>query len=185
MTPRTLPRRQSQAAAILILLAVATLIYLVIIGPLISGFSERAAQRAQLVLQYRANNRNITAIPRLRRTADAHERLLSDFVMTAPDAATAGEALRQRLQTAIITLGGDFRGGEDITAPSGKAAARVTARISASKLNQLLASTQNDKPFLTLTALVIGADEALVTGQISTLDVQIEASIPFRPAAKR
>ena len=85
MMPGTLPRRQSQAAAILILLAVAALSYLVIIGPLISGFTERAAHRNQLALQYRVNNRNITAIPRLRRMADAHERLLSDFVMTAPE----------------------------------------------------------------------------------------------------
>lgn len=186
MTTRTLTTRQSQAAALLILLALLAFIALVIVGPLVSGFYERAAQRRQLALQYSANERNIAAIPRLRRLAEAHEQSLGDFVLTAPDAASAGEALRQRLQTAIITLGGEFRGGEDIPAPSaGQAATRITARISSSQLNLLLVSIQNSKPFLTITALVIGADEALVTGQASALDVQIEASIPYRPAAKR
>jgi general secretion pathway protein M len=186
MTTPTLSPRQSQAAALFILLALLTFVTLVIVQPLVSGFYERAAQRRQLALQYSANDRNIAAIPRLRRMAEAHERLLGDFVLTAPDAASAGEALRQRMQTAIITLGGDFRGGEDIPPPAaGQAAARITARISSNQLNLLLASIQNSKPFLTITALVIGADEALVTGQASTLDVQIEASIPYRPAAKR
>jgi hypothetical protein len=184
MTARTLSPRQSQAAALLIALALLAFIALVIVGPLISGFYERAAQRKQLALQYSANERNIAAIPRLRRMAQAHEQLLGDFVLNAPDAASAGEALRQRLQTAIIALGGDFRGGEDIPAPApGQAGTRITARITSSQLNLLLASIQNSKPYLTITALVIGADEALVTGQASALDVQIEASIPYRPAA--
>ena len=186
MSARNLSPRQSQALALLTLLALLAFVALVIVGPLISGFYERAAQRQQFALQYSANERNISAIPRLRRLARAHEKLLGDFVLEAPDAASAGETLRQRLQTAIIALGGDFRGGEDIPAAvAGQAAARITARLSASQLNQLLASAQNSKPYLTITALVIGADEALVTGQASALDVQIEVSIPYRPAAKR
>jgi hypothetical protein len=185
MMALALSRRQAQVAAVLILLALLALIYAIIIGPLVSGFYERAAQRKQLALQYSANDRNIAGIPRLRRMAEAHEQLLGDFVLTAPDAATAGEALRQRLQTGIIGTGGEFRGGEDIPAAAGQAATRITARISSNQLNLLLAGVQNSKPFLTITALVIGADEALVTGQASTLDVQIEASIPYRPATKR
>lgn len=189
MSARGLSPRQSQAAALLILLALlAFLAFLafVIVGPLIAGFQERAAQREQLALQYSANVRNVAAIPRLRRLAGTHEQLLGDFLLEAPDEAGAGEALRQRLQAAIIALGGEFRGAEDIAAPApGQAAVRVTARLSESQLSQFLASAQNSKPYLTITALVIGADEALVTGQASALDVQLEASIPFRPSAKR
>lgn len=181
MTARTLSSGQSRAIAVLILLSLIALVALVIVGPLVSGFYEREAQRQQLALQYSANARNIAAIPRLRRLAKEHERLLGDFVVTAPDAASASEVLRSRLQTAIVSLGGDFRGGEDILAPAGQAATRITARISAGQLNALLANLQNSRPFLTITALVIGADDALVTGQISALDVQIEASIPHRP----
>jgi hypothetical protein len=186
MSARSLTPRQSQAAALLILLAVLAFIAFLIVGPLIAGFQDRAAQREQLALQYSANTRNIAAIPRLRRMAAAHEQLLGDFLLEAPDAASAGEALRQRLQTAITALGGEFRGGEDIaSADGGRAAARITARLSEGQLAALLASAQNSRPYLTITALVIGADEALVTGQASALDIQIEASIPFRPAAKR
>ncbi len=183
MTARTLSSGQSRMIAVLILLGLIALVALVIVGPLVSGFYEREAQRQQLALQYSANARNIAAIPRLSRMAKEHERLLGDFVVTAPDAASAGEALRSRLQTAIVSLGGDFRGGEDIPAPAGQAATRVTARISTGQLNALLANLQNSRPFLTITALVIGADDALVTGQVSALDVQIEASIPRRPVA--
>ena len=180
MSARSLSPRQAQAAALLILLGLLAFVAFVIVGPLVSGFQERAAQREQLALQYSANARNIAAIPRLRRMARAHEQLLGDFVLEAPDAASAGEVLRQRLQTAIIALGGDFRGGEDIpAAAAGQAAARITARLSASQLNQLLANAQNSRPYLTITALVIGADEALVTGQTSALDVQIEASVSY------
>lgn len=186
MSTRSLSPRQAQAVALLILLAVLAFLAFGIVGPLIAGFQERAAQREQYALQFSANARNIAAIPRLRRMAEAHEQLLGDFLLDAPDAATAGEALRQRLQTAIVALGGEFRGGEDIaSADAGKAAVRVTARLSESQLKQLLANAQNAKPYLTLTTLVIGADEALVTGQTSALDVQLEASIPYRPAAKR
>jgi hypothetical protein len=185
MTGSMSSRRQAQAAALLILVGLLALITMVIVGPLVSGFYERAAQRKQLAVQYNINNRNIAAIPRLHRLAKEHERLLGDFVTTAPDSASAGEALRQRLQTAIITMGGDFRGGEDIPAPARQAAIRVTARIPSNQLNLLLANIQNTKPFLTITALVVGADEALITGQASALDVQIEASIPYRVAAKR
>jgi hypothetical protein len=186
MSARSLSPRQSQAAAVLILLALLAFLAFVIVGPLIAGFQERAAQRDQLALQYSANARNIAAIPRLRRMAEAHEHLLGDFLLDAPDAASAGEALRQRLQTAIVALGGEFRGGEDIASTdNGRAAVRITARLSEGQLKQLLASAQNSKPYLSITTLVIGADEALVTGQASALDVQIEASIPYRPAAKR
>ncbi|WP_298167183.1 type II secretion system protein GspM [Novosphingobium sp.] len=186
MSARSLTPRQSQTAAVLILLVMLVVVAFLIVGPLIAGFQERAAQREQLALQYSANVRNIAAIPRLRRMAGAHEQLLGDFLLEAPDAATAGEALRQRLQASIIALGGEFRGGEDIApAAGGEAAVRITARLSEGQLSQLLASVQNSKPYLTITSVVVGADEALVTGQASALDVQIEASIPYRPAAKR
>ncbi len=100
MSARSLTPRQSQTAAVLILLVMLVVVAFLIVGPLIAGFQERAAQREQLALQYSANVRNIAAIPRLRRMAGAHEQLLGDFLLEAPDAATAGEALRQRLQAA-------------------------------------------------------------------------------------
>ena len=180
---RQLSRRESRLIALLILIATIALVYFVLAVPVISSFSASAEKRKELALHYAANKRIIDSIPRLRVTAQEHNRMASDYILTAADAGNAGEILRQRLQTAVLAIGGEFRGAEDIAAPPHAAATRFTARMSWPQLLSLLASLQNSRPFLTLSSLTVSANDALVTGRATTLDVQLEASIPFHPAA--
>jgi hypothetical protein len=52
-------------------------------------------------------------------------------------------------------------------------------------LTQFLLVLENTRPFITITALAVRADDTLVTGQATTLEVTLEAAISFHPAAAR
>ena len=184
MNFRPLSKREARLVAVLILIALIAAVYLGVIAPLVSGFAERAEQRRELAVRYEANGRIIAAIPRLRRLAEAHNRMAGDYMLAAPDAAVAGELLRQRLQTAVLAVGGEFRGGEDIAAPPRTVATRISARLSWPQLLALLPALENARPFLTISSLSIGADDALITGRATTLDVELETTIPFHPATR-
>ena len=182
---RTLSPREARLIAILVLLALVALAYLAVIQPILSGFAERADQRQQLQMRFAANERMIAAIPRLRRQAESQNRLVPRFALTAANPGAASELLRDRLQASVAAAGGDFRGGEDLAVAGGMVGTRINARLTAAQLNILVAQIQNSSPLITITALTIGADDALVTGRAETLDVQIEASVPYRPAQSR
>lgn len=182
---RPLSPRESRLVAVLILVAVVALAQFAVIAPIMHGFADRAEQRRELRARYAANDRMIAAIPRLRRQAETRNALLRHYTLAAPDPGAAAEMLRDRLQSAVTAIGGDPRGGEDIPAPPGTVAARVNARLASPQLTALLVTLQNARPAITVTAMAISADDALVSGQSTTLDVQLEASIPFRPALAR
>jgi len=161
------------------------LLDVVIVQPMLGGFADRARQRQALLARYAANERLIGAIPRLGREAARRDRQLASYRLAAPDAGAAADALRDRLEAAATAVGGDFHGGEDIVGPPGKVVTRVAVRLTAAQLTQFLALVQNARPFVTITALAVSADNTLVTGKATTLDVSLEAAIAYKPAAAR
>lgn len=185
MNGRTLSPREARLIAILVLVAVIALVWLLVVGPIAAGFAERSAQRTELGLRLAANDRLIASVPRLRRAAEARDRALGAVIQIAPDAATANGALRDRLQAAVVATGGSFRGAEDLPATRTRVACRLRARLSPDQLNRFLVLVQNTRPALVITSLVVGGEDALVTGRASDLDVQLEASLPVRLAASR
>jgi len=182
---RSLSTREQRLVALLVLVALVALAYFAVLAPLFGGFAERAAQREQLARQYQGNLRKVAAIPRLRRLAATRIAAGADYALRAADSAEAGEILRARVQTAALAAGGEFLSGEDVAAPAQTAVVRVTLRLTYAALLQLIETLENSRPYLTITSLAIGSDEALVSGQGSKLDVQLELSIPFKPAAAR
>lgn len=182
----TLSPRESRLLAVLLLVAVVAVGDLVLVQPVLDGFAARAQQRQQLLARYAANDRLIGAIPRLRRQAAQRDRQVADYTLSAPDAATAADMLRARVEAAAIAVGGDFHGSEDIAPTPGRLpdhiAIRAALRLSAAQLTQALLRLENTRPFITITALSIRADDTLVTGQAATLEVSLEAAIAFRPA---
>ncbi|MFK9781021.1 hypothetical protein ACJEM9_24915, partial [Escherichia coli] len=74
---RALSPREARLVAVLILIALIALVQGLVIGPIISGFAARSAERADLTLRYAANDRMIAAIPRLRRQAQARNAALA------------------------------------------------------------------------------------------------------------
>ena len=182
---RNLSPREARMVAVLVLISLIAIADIAVVQPLIDGFADRAEERSDLLARYSANDRTIAAIPRLRREAEAQNRLLPRYTLAANDAASADEALRDRMQPVFTTVGGDFRGGEDVAAAPGMADARISGRLSNEQLLAALARLQNAEPYLTITGLEVGADEALVTGKAANLDVQIEAAIPYHATAAR
>lgn len=186
-----LSRRESRLLAVLLLVGAVALTDLAIVEPLLGGFAERARQRQELFARYAANDRLIGAIPRLGREAARRDAQLAAYELPAADAAAAADALRDRLQAAAIAVGGDFHGAEDIAQPpgsnhaAGSVATRVALRLSAAQLPQFLALVENARPYVTIDALTVHAEDTLVTGQAPTLEVSLEAAIAYRSAPAR
>ncbi len=188
---RQLSRRESRILAVALLLASVSLADVVLVQPVFDGFSARAQARQVLLARHAANDRLIAAIPRLGREAALRDRQLASYALSAPDAATAADNLRDRLEAATTAVGGDFHGGEDLPGSGGASGAnrivatRVILRLSAGQLTQFLARVQNTRPFIIINALAVRADDTLVTGKATTLDVNLEAAIAYRPARAR
>jgi hypothetical protein len=176
---RALSKREARLVAVLILIAVLVVTDLALVQPLLDGFADRAEARARLIARYGANERLIAAVPRLVREAERRDRALVRYVLPAHDAGTAADALRQRIQTATSAVGGDFRGSEDVPAPPGVVTTRASLRLTAPQLGRLLALLENSRPLITVTALSVGADDALVTGHATDLDVQIDCNLDY------
>lgn len=184
LSQKALSLREARLVAILVTLALIALVWIAIVSPILGSFTQRAQQRTELVARLAANDRTIAAIPSLRRAAQAHDAALTQSAIAAPDTAAATGMLRDRLQAALVEAGGAFRGAEDLPPLAGRVTCRLRARLSPDQLTRFLASVQNARPALVITALTVGAEDALVTGSTSNLDVQLEASVPFVPARR-
>jgi hypothetical protein len=182
---RPLSRRERRLVALLILAGLAALLWYGLVAPIAGGFANRAEQRAQLRLRYAHNVRTIALVPRLGKQAAREAAAAAPFRLAAPGVEQGRDALKDRLQRAVEAAAGEFRDVADVDGRPGWLRARVTARLTLSQLNLLLGQLQNNPPWLAIESLSISANDSLVTGQSSTMDVQLEASVPFRPAAAR
>ncbi len=178
---RALSRRESRAVAILILLAAVTLLLLAVIEPLADGFSQRAEARARLIARHDANARLIAAVPRLVREAARRDAAIDRYALSVADPSVAVDMLRQRISAATTAVGGDFRGSDDGPALPGKATIHAAVRVRAEQLNRLLMVLENAHPLIMVTALTVNADDALVTGGATDLDVQFDLAVALRP----
>jgi hypothetical protein len=180
---RSVSARERKLIAVALLLALVGLVQWLIIGPLLGGFSERAAQRSALQVQYEHASRTIATIPRLRRMAEVNRQELALFTIAASDAEKAGSLLEDRLRAAVEAKGGDLRASGHEGSDSALSKANVAARMPLDQLVKLLTQLQNQPPYLVIESLSIGADEALASQKAGPLDVKIEVSIPFVVAA--
>lgn len=177
--------RERRLMALLILTGLVALAYLGVVAPIMAGFAARAERRDQLTLRYVHNLRTIGSIPRLRRQAEERRRAIGSFVIEARGVEAGREQLKERLRRAIERAGAEFREAGDGEGRPGWVRARASARMTLRQLTATLDQLQNGPPWLVVETLSVGANDALVNGQLSTMDVQIEVSIPLRPASAR
>lgn len=180
---RRLSQRESRLVAVLLLVGLVAVGWLLLIAPVIDGFAERREAREALRLAYARNARLINAVPAMRRRAERLEAASGDFVLRAPSAAVARDRLRTRLRTALVASGGQVTAAQDVPAPAGQARAWVQGRMTLAQLNQMLATLSNTPPYLIIESVRVTADRALQTGQLDSLDIRLEASIPLAAAA--
>lgn len=179
---RRLSQRESRLVAALVLIALVAVGWLLLVAPLIDGFAERREERETLRMAYARNARLINAVPAMRRRAEGLAAASSDFVLRAPSASAARDRLRTRLRTALVANGGQVTAAQDVPAAPGQARAWVQGRMTLAQFNQLLAALSNARPYLVIESVRVTADRALQTGQLDTLDVRLEASIPIATA---
>lgn len=177
--------RERKLVALLILVALIAILWFAIVAPISAGFSARSQQRDQLNLRYLHNQRTIASVPRLRRQAEDARRNIETYVIRAPGAEAGREVLKERVQRIVERSGGEVRGSGDAEAQAGWARATITARMSLPQLVSTLDQLQNTPPWIIVENLSVEANDALVTGQSSAMDVHIEIAIPFRSAAAR
>lgn len=183
LTPQS--ARERRLVALLILLAAIALAWLLLVAPVLAGFAERAQRREALALQYAHNLRTIGAIPRLRRQAERQRAATRGYVLDAADVEAGRELVKARLQDAVEANGGEYREGSDAEGRPGWARASAAARLSLPQLVAVLTRVRGDAPYLVTEALTVSADEAVVTGRATTLEVTIDASAPLRAPAAR
>lgn len=180
---RVMSQRERRLVALGLLVAAVAVIVNLAIAPVISGFSERAARRALLVEEYRHLEQEIAYLPRLRRKARAQEAAQQHFVIAAPTAERAGTALEDRLRASIEAVGGEYRSAEHAALDGNVVVARATARMPLGSLARLLERLENESPYLSVSPIALNADAALATHKSEPLDVKLEVTVPFAPAA--
>ncbi|GEN99030.1 hypothetical protein NSE01_08630 [Novosphingobium sediminis] len=179
---RPLSPRERKLVALLILVLAVSLVLIVVIGPVVSGFGERAARRDALVQTFHANEQRIGSLNALQAEAERQAGELRSLFMAAPDGDEAGETLRERLESAAQDAGGDIKASEAVPAEPGWARAAIDARMSHAQLANLLAGLNALKPALAVDRLTVIADDALTNSRSDLLDVRLEATAPFVPA---
>ena len=122
---RPLSARERKLIAVLILVLAVALVLTIVIGPVASGFSDRAARREALVQTFHANELRIGSLGTLQAEAERQTGAMRGLFMAAPDAGEASEALRERVETAVQELGGDIKASEAVPAEEGWARAAM------------------------------------------------------------
>lgn len=178
MAARNLTPRERRLFAIFILIVVVALIWLTIIGPIVSGFNDRAAQRALLTRQYQANQRIVGSIQRLRRQAEQQRNQVRNLVITAPTEAAALADLQDRVQRTIESAGAEVRAVDDAAGDETAIRTRASARMTLDQLTTVLTRFENEPPHLVVESLDISAEQAVISGRLDLMEVAFDVSVP-------
>ncbi len=184
---RPLTARERRLVAVGLLVLAVGLFWLVVIGPLVGGFIERAQERRDLWATHRQNERLITSLPALRATAEAQLRLAPRFAMAAPSEAAASEAFKDRLRRLATDEGFTVKAIEDVPAdgPAGAVKVRTDLTLTLNQLYETVRRLQSEDAYVVVDYLSVTADRSLATGRLAPLDVRLELTSAWRPARGR
>ena len=182
---KTLSQRERRLVSLLVLAGLMALVWIVLIAPLLNGFSERAIRRNSLLLQYQTNQRIVGSIPRLRRQAERQRDVYSSFAVSAPSLGAVSTVIQERLQNTVDGAGGELRGVEEVATADQQVRLRASARMTLAQLSAVLARLQNETPFVVVETLNIAADQAAISGRLEIMEVSFEVSVPVIVAKSR
>jgi general secretion pathway protein M len=183
---RPLSARERRLVAVGLLLGAIALAWFLIVGPLVGGFFDRAAQRRDLIAQYQRNERAMGSVPIWRRVAATQRATAQRYEISAQSEQLAIEALKERLARLAVDEGFQITAIQDLDADaaSGEAKVRADLQISLTQLNESLRRLETEGPYV-VEYLSISADRALATGRSSRLAVRLEVSAPWRSTRPR
>ena len=180
MRPLT-PRERRLIALGLLVLALG-LVWLVVIGPLIGGAFQRAAERRDLRAAYQTNQRLIASVPALRAAIDSQRKNAARFALTAPSESLAVEALKERLQRLSSAEGFTVTSIEDLQpdAPAGGVKLRTDLTLTLAQLVDTLRRLESEDAYVVIEYLSVSADRSATIGRLAPLDVRLELTSAWR-----
>jgi general secretion pathway protein M len=184
---RALAPRERRLVAVGLLVAAIAVVWLGLIGPLIDGFSDRAAERARLVANWRRNERLLVDAPIWRAAARSQQTLAERFSLPVASEGLAADTLKARVQKLAADQGYAVTAFQDLTgdAPPGRVRIRADAQMTLTQLCDSLRRLQTEGAYVLVNFLSISADRALKSGRAAPLDVRLELSADYRPADRR
>lgn len=184
---RPLSLRERRLVAVGLLVAALGLVWLAVVGPLVGGFFDRAAERRQLETTLRVNARLISSLGVLRTAAEAQRAAAPRFAMTAASEALAFEALKGRLQRLAAQEGFNLGAVEDLQADAapGKVKLRADVTLTLPQLYETLRRLESEDAYVVVDYFSVVADRSLAAQRLAPVDARLELSVAWRPAGAR
>jgi general secretion pathway protein M len=179
---RRLSPRESRLVAIGILVAVIAVAWLLLVEPLIAGFSTRADERATLLQTY-ATNQNVVAGAQVwKAQLDEQNQTAGRYAISAPTEALAAEQLKNRLSRMTSESGGTLTAIQDVQdgVPTGYVRVRADMQMTLGQLYKTLERLESEEPYVVVESLSVVADSALKTGHLGPMAVRMEVSSAVR-----
>jgi general secretion pathway protein M len=182
---RPLAPRERRIVALALLVAVVAVAWLALVSPVLDGFQARAQRREELLVQYQANRRLLGSVSTLEKASADLRRTSYQYQITAPSPNVAVDALKQRVGDTITAAGGAVGSIQQVQAgvPPGWVSARVEAQIGLPQLVAAIRELENEGPYVVVQYLSVEADRAANSGHAAPLEVRLQVSALFRPAA--
>jgi general secretion pathway protein M len=176
---------ERRLVALLILVALVTAVWFVAVLPVLSGFGARQVERQRLLDLYQHNQRLLTGVPGWRTQFEQQQQTASAYAVVAPSDLQGQEMLRTRITNAIVASGAPAPNVQDRQGDTsaGWIGVRADAVLSQTQLNQSLRRLESEEPYVVVDYLSITAERAFRSGHAEPLDVRIDISAPFHPAA--
>jgi hypothetical protein len=184
---RPLKARERRLVAIGLLAAALAVVWLALVAPLVGGFFARAAERRELIADYRRDRGVLASLP-LWRAAEARQRQSAPrFALAAPSEPLAAEALKERLVKLAADEGFAVMATSDLAAdaPPGKIRLRADLQLTLTQLYESLKRLETEGAYVVVEYLAISADRAAATGRSSPLAVRLEITAAYRPPGTR
>jgi hypothetical protein len=184
---RTLSPRERRLVALGGLAAALAVAWLVLVGPLVGGFADRADERAQLNATFQRNQRLMAALPVWRRLALTQARGAARWAIAAPSESLAVESFKERLQKLAADEGYAVTSVQDLQAdaPAGDVRIRADMQLSLTQLCDTLRRLETEGAYVVVDYLSISADRAFATGRAAPIDVRLELTAAYRPSGAR
>lgn len=184
---RPLAPRERRLVAVGLLVGAAAGLWLGLLSPVIAGFEARAGRRAEQLARYQANQRLLDSLTTLRVEAMEQRRTAALYQITAPTEALAVDALRQRVASLLAADGGTVGAVQPVSVdvPAGWVSVRADGQVNLTQLTAAIRKLENEPPYVVVEYISLGADRAAASGHAAPLDLRLQVSALFHPAAAR
>ena len=173
-----LTERERRLIALAILVGLIAAAWLLVVSPVLAGFSTRREARAAAAEELTRDARLIADFGAVRGRLAALHQAGGVYAITAPSAAVAAEAARARVAAAVGAAGGLLQAVREQPAARGLRL-QADMRIGLADLIGLLRRLEQDRPCAAIEGLSIAAPEATGSDGAAPLEVRLELTYGY------